>query len=53
MAFSAEYVICMKAGTDGRTWPLVEKWLKQLEGRPAYQKTLKNGTKHDFCLLNK
>jgi hypothetical protein len=51
MAFSVEYVIGTQAGTGGKTWSMLERWLELLEARPAYQKALKNGAEHKYCLL--
>lgn len=65
-AFSAEYTLIMDAGISkcGATytgqddrpvgnrkhWPHVEKWLKGLEARAAYQDVIKAGGTHRFVL---
>lgn len=49
MVFSAEYVLNRKTGTEGSSWPHVEKWLRGLEARPAYKKAQEAG--HEFSLL--
>ncbi|PWN41932.1 glutathione S-transferase [Ceraceosorus guamensis] len=51
VAFSVEYVLFKQIGTSNQKWHGIDAWLKRLESRPAYQKTLKAGFKHDFSLL--
>lgn len=53
VAFSAEYVLVKKIGLQGKenAFPSIKGWLRKIEARPAYQETMKDGAKHDFCLL--
>ena len=54
VAFSCEYVLVKNIGLKGKpedAYPGIKAWLRKIESRPAYQETLKNGAKHDFCLL--
>ncbi|CAO1624318.1 unnamed protein product [Parajaminaea phylloscopi] len=51
-AFSAEYVIAKQVGTAGRKWPGIERWLKTIEARPAYQEALGDAGLHEISLLN-
>ncbi|CCG83332.1 Glutathione S-transferase III [Taphrina deformans PYCC 5710] len=41
MAFSVEFTLKKKLGTQGKRWPKLERWLAQLERRPAYIKARK------------
>lgn len=54
VAFSCEYVLMKKIGLKGKddAYPSIKTWLRKIENRPAYEKTLKEGAKHDFCLLH-
>ena len=43
-------VLTKQLGTDGKTWPNVEAWIRKIEQRPAYQETKKAAGLHDFTL---
>lgn len=53
LGFTVEYIFSKQIGNKGRDetrWPRVSAWLREIEGRPAYQKTRREGAKYDFCL---
>ena len=41
MHFSADFIMRTKLGTQGRTWPNIEKWLKACEETETYQRAVK------------
>lgn len=45
-------VLVRKLGTEGKSWPHIESWLRRIEARPAYKETKKNAGLHDFTLLD-
>ena len=47
MAFSVEFTIKKNLGIQGKTWPLINRWLAGLEQRPAYKKAVSEAP-HDL-----
>ena len=41
MHFSVSFILARKLGTEGKSWPSVERWLEGLEGLEGYQKAVK------------
>jgi glutathione S-transferase len=41
MHFSVQFIFTRKLGTEGKSWPGVERWMEGLEGLEGYQKAVK------------
>lgn len=41
MHFSIQFILGRKLGTEGKSWPAVERWMEGLEGLQGYQKAVK------------
>jgi glutathione S-transferase len=39
--FSISFIFARKLGTEGKSWPAVERWMEELEGLEGYQKVVK------------
>jgi glutathione S-transferase len=54
--FTAEYIfgkeIALKSHEAESKYPTIVAWLREMEQRPAYDKTVREGAKHDFSLVH-
>ena len=41
MQFSIDFILVTKLGTQGRTWPTIEKWLEACKESKSYQEAVK------------
>jgi glutathione S-transferase len=41
MHFSVQLIFARKLGTEGKSWPSVERWMEGLEGLEGYQNAVK------------